>query len=125
MRLSSRVAWRSYPIWMCGFPHGWNIPVVRRGSIAAVVTPNVATIVTRPQFMSDKAEFPAYWLDVPIFPGNSGGPVLSSTGELLGMAVIALRQAGSDFIDVGVAVSLDLAITSGRLDEHLPADWHV
>ena len=75
--------------------------------------------------MSDKAEVPAYWLDVPIFPGNSGGPVLSSTGELLGMAVIALRQAGSDFIDVGVAVSLDLAITSGRLDEHLPADWHV
>lgn len=136
------------PVWVGGYPYGAEVPVVRRGAIASIVMPKVAMIVDRGVFVSDLAEFPAYWLDVPIFPGNSGGPVLNRDGNLIGLAnqalygsepvdfvdsserVSAAEQTNETalvpiYMDVGIALRLDIAIPWVELEGVLPDDYKV
>lgn len=128
------------PVWVGGYPFGTEVPVVRRGTISAIVMPEVGQIIDRSLFTSESAKFPSYWIDVPIFPGNSGGPVLDSSGELIGIAVQALYAnhlldslpdphptttdpapdpAVPIYLDVGIAVRLDVVLGWSGLNTRL------
>lgn len=85
-------------IWVGGYPYYDDIPIIRRGVVSSIVVPLETTIVTRSMFASPTVEFPQIWLDVPIFPGNSGGPVLNSEGDLIGLANAV--RVGPDLADV-------------------------
>ena len=127
-------------IWVGGYPFDTEIPIVRRGSIASIVMPEEAMIVDRNMFASKAAPFPAYWIDVPVFPGNSGGPVLNEKGDLIGLALRTLEyphyleelttesEKSSSlpkfrpvpvYLDIGIALRLDLALPRTDLARHL------
>lgn len=44
-------------------------------------------------------------VDAPISPGNSGGPILNSNGELLGMATWIRKDQGSQNLNFGISAS--------------------
>jgi len=114
------------PIWTCGYPYGVTVPIVRRGSIAATITPRVATVVDRPMFMVEDAKSAQHWIDVPVFPGNSGGPVVDAEGELIGLMLethyARPENDGLIHLDLGVAVRLGLELAFTGLADCLRPD---
>ena len=112
-------------IWIAGYPFGVDVPLVRRGAISSIVMPEEITVIDRDMFISRHATFPSYWLDVPVFEGNSGGPIINSEGDLIGIALQTLSrrfesglidpQTGEAqmipvYLDIGVALRLDIAL---------------
>ncbi len=117
------------PIWHAGFPGDLNVPVIRRGHVSQVLThPDMLALVDRSMIASDivKPAPSALLVDMPTFPGASGGPVVDEGGKLIAMVSRApVYRTGQDEevrLPMGLALSIRLAhgLVQSGLTEHFP-----
>jgi hypothetical protein len=82
------------PVLVCGFPFGGQLSTNAKNPAITIGKATVSSVRT------DNAGNPVFvQLDGALNPGNSGGPVVTSDGKLIGVAVMTIRGAG-----IGLAV---------------------
>ena len=89
------------PLWTSGFPLGLKIPVIRRGWISSYIM---------------EGALPLLAIDVPTFPGCSGGPVLDNGGAAIGLITRA-------FLTPNLPLDLGLAVDIRRLGIAHDREW--
>lgn len=82
---------------------------------------SIGIISCSDRYLPQQSEY-SHWLqtDASISPGNSGGPLVNTNGELIGINTLAIRQGG----DIGFAVpSETVASLLPRLQQHGEVQW--
>lgn len=82
------------PVLVCGFPFGEFLSTNRRNPAITIGKATISSVRT------DTHGDPVYiQLDGAVNPGNSGGPIVTTDGRLVGVAVMTIRGAG-----IGLAI---------------------
>lgn len=76
------------PIWVAGFPFGETLALNKRNPEPTITSGRVSAL----RHASDGA-VEAFQLDAAVNPGNSGGPVVSEDGHVLGVVKSVVRSA--------------------------------
>jgi hypothetical protein len=77
------------PVFVCGFPFGGRLALGEKNPEISIGTASVSSIRH-----NDLGQVAAVELNGVLNPGNSGGPVVSDKGKLVGVAVSTVRGAG-------------------------------
>jgi S1-C subfamily serine protease len=80
------------PVFVCGFPFGEALAEGAKNPELSIGAASVSSNRT-----DDKGEVATVQLNGAVNPGNSGGPVVTQDGKLVGVAVSAIRGAGLGF----------------------------
>jgi serine protease Do len=102
-----------------------GLPVVKIGAseplepgewVAAIGAPfgfensvTVGVVSAKERLLPDGSYVPFIQTDVAVNPGNSGGPLFSSRGEVVGMNAMILSQTGG-FMGISFAIPIDIAM---------------
>lgn len=82
------------PVLVCGFPFGESLATGRRHPAITIGKASVSSVRT-----DEAGQVAVVQLDGALNPGNSGGPIVTPDGKLVGVAVATIRGAG-----IGLAV---------------------
>src|SRR6267142_4134366 len=88
-------------------PGEWVIAIGSPFGLTSTVTSGIVSAQSR--FLPDKPYVPFIQTDVPVNPGNSGGPLFNMNGEVIGINV-AIYSATPGFMGLSFAVPIDLAV---------------
>ncbi len=80
------------PVYVCGFPFGDALAASKRNPEHSIGIGSVAS-----NRVDDSGELAAVQINGALNPGNSGGPVVSADGKLVGVAVSSVLGAGIGF----------------------------
>lgn len=80
------------PVWVLGYPLGRAFSVLQRGPGLSVNSGHVSSLRRDDRGGLERVQF-----DAAVLPGNSGGPLISPDGRVLGVAVIALGTSRVNF----------------------------
>jgi len=111
-----------------------DLPVVKIGKsaplqpgewVAAIGAPfgfensvTVGVVSAKERLLPDGSYVPFIQTDVAVNPGNSGGPLFSSRGEVVGMNAMILSQTGG-FMGISFAIPIDIAMdVANELRQH-------
>lgn len=102
-----------------------GLPVVKIGKsdplepgewVAAIGAPfgfensvTVGVVSAKERLLPDGSYVPFIQTDVAVNPGNSGGPLFSTTGEVVGMNAMILSQTGG-FMGISFAIPIDIVM---------------
>ncbi|HVL77274.1 MAG TPA: trypsin-like peptidase domain-containing protein [Noviherbaspirillum sp.] len=108
---------------------GTGLPVVRVGDsapvepgewVAAIGAPfgfensiTVGVISAKERLLPGGSYVPFLQTDVAVNPGNSGGPLFSSRGEVIGINSMILSQTGG-FMGISFAIPIDIAMSVAK-----------
>ncbi len=106
-----------------------DLPVVKIGQseplepgewVAAIGAPfgfensvTVGVVSAKERMLPDGSFIPFIQTDVAVNPGNSGGPLFSLRGEVVGMNAMILSQTGG-FMGISFAIPIDIAMDVAR-----------
>lgn len=106
-----------------------GLPVVKIGEserlepgewVAAIGAPfgfensvTVGVVSAKERLLPDGSYVPYIQTDVAVNPGNSGGPLFSSRGEVVGMNAMILSQTGG-FMGISFAIPIDIAMAVAK-----------
>ncbi len=97
---------------VCGYPLSWALESAGTSVSSTFQAGIVATVVPHPEMPVEKHQF--YRLDVPLNPGNSGGPVLlEEDGSVVGIVYERPDSLEDVIIPGRGATDLKVAIPSG------------
>ncbi len=88
------------------FGHPWG----QRGFVSSGIVSAVGTVQTRTQ----RGSLPVIRTDVPLAPGNSGGPLVNGAGEVVGVNAMIVGGDQSISIPASVAREFVRQVISGR-----------
>ena len=80
------------PLWVFGYPFGDQFSVIQRGPEITVCNGSISALRH-----DDRGTLSKIQIDAPVNPGNSGGPVTSENGKVIGV-VRLLYASGVNFI---------------------------
>ena len=83
---------RTTPVWVLGYPLGKVFSVLQRGPEYSINRGHISSLRHDDLERLDRIQF-----DAAVTPGNSGGPVFSTDGQVIGVANIAIGTSRVNF----------------------------